>query len=352
MFGRREETAVLDELLSQARDGTGGALVLWGEPGIGKSALLRHIHDRAPDFVRLSHSATRPEADLTFAGLHGLLRPVTDRIESSATAQAAALRAALGSSGEPVNRLLVGSAVLSLLSGLGERQPVLVVVDDGQWLDEATALCLGIVARRVRAHPVVVVLADHSDPAAGPWEGLADVRVGGLPDESARQLLATVAPLTDEATTRNLVREAGGNPLALHELATLGGDIDAEHRRKRGRPPVGPRLRRAFRAGIEALSPPAQLLTVLAAAEEHGDRLTVQRAGCASGADDAAWEEVSNAGPAPRGGQPSRFSAPRREQGRLRGQRCRGEATGSPRLGRHDAGRGGGARVAPCRHGP
>lgn len=297
LFGRGEETAVLDELLSQARDGSGGALVLWGEPGIGKSALLRYLQDQAADFVRLSYSATRPESDLAFAGLHGLLRPVTDRIESSATAQAAALRAALGLSGEPTDRLLVGSAVLSLLCGLAERQPVLVVVDDGQWLDEATALCLGIVARRVGAHPVVVVLADHSDPAARPWEGLADVRVDGLTDESARQLVAAVAPLTDEATMRNMVREAGGNPLALHELATLGGDLDdAEHRRKRGRPPVGPRLQRAFRAGIEALSPPAQLLTVIAAAEEHGDRLTVQRAGRASGAGDAAWEEVTNAG--------------------------------------------------------
>ncbi|MFI9464705.1 AAA family ATPase [Streptomyces xiamenensis] len=297
LFGRREETSVLEGLLSQARGGRGGALVLWGEPGIGKSALLRHVRSRAADFVRLSHTATRPESDLAFAGLHGLLRPLADRVESLATAQAAAVRAALGLSGEPTERLVVGAAVLSLLCGLAERQPVLVVVDDGQWLDEPTAQCLGFVARRVRAHPVVVVLADHSDPAARPWEGVADVRVDGLSDESARRLLATVAPLTDHATTRNMVREAGGNPLALHELATPEGEPDdAEHHRKSGRPPVGPRLRRAFRAGIEALSPPAQLLTVLAAAEEHGDRLTVQRAGRASGAGDAAWEEVINAG--------------------------------------------------------
>ncbi|MFJ3038253.1 ATP-binding protein [Streptomyces tendae] len=297
LFGRREETAVLDGLLTQARGGSGGALVVWGEPGIGKSALLRHVHGQAADFVRLSHSATRPESDLAFAGLHGLLRPLADRVELLATAQAAAVRTALGLSGEPTDRLVVGAAVLSLLRGLAERQPVLVVVDDGQWLDEATALCLGFVARRVGAHPVAVVLADHSDPAARPWEGVADVRVDGLSDESARQLVAAVAPLTDEATTRSMVREAGGNPLALHELATLGGDLDdAEHRRKRGWPPVGPCLQRAFRAGIEALSPPAQLLTVLAAAEEHGDRLTVQRAGRASGAGDAVWEEVTNAG--------------------------------------------------------
>ncbi|ONK09590.1 LuxR family transcriptional regulator [Streptomyces sp. MP131-18] len=297
LFGRRAETAVLDELLSQAREGSGGALVLWGEPGIGKSALLRYAHDRAADFLRLSHPATRPESDLAFAGLHGLLRPVTDRVESLVTAQAPALRAALGASGEPANRLLVGAAVLSLLCGLAERQPVLVVVDNGQWLDEATARCLGFVARRVRAHPVVVVLADHSDPAVRQWEGMADVRVEGLTDESARRLVATVAPFADETTVRNTVGEAGGNPLALHEMATLGSGLDdAERRHGQGEPPVGPRLQRAFRAGIEALSPPAQLLTVLAAAEEHGDRLTVQRAGCVSGVDDTAWEEATNAG--------------------------------------------------------
>ncbi|WP_461296902.1 AAA family ATPase [Streptomyces harbinensis] len=297
LFGRRGETAVLDGLLTRARGGSGGALVLWGEPGIGTSALLRYVHSQAADFVRLSHSATRPESGLPFAGLHGLLRPLADRVELLATAQAAAVRAALGLNGEPTDRLVVGAAVLSLLCGLAQRQPVLVVVDHGQWLDEATALCLGFVARRVGAHPVVVVLADHCDPAARPWEGVADVRVDGLSDESAWQLVAAVAPLTDKATTRNMVREAGGNPLALHELATLGGDLDdAEHGRERGRPPVGPRLQRAFRAGIEALSPPAQLLTVLAAAEEHGDRLTVQRAGRAWGAGDAAWEEVTNTG--------------------------------------------------------
>ncbi|WP_373103495.1 ATP-binding protein [Streptomyces rubrogriseus] len=202
LFGRREETAVLDGLLTQARGGSGGALVVWGEPGIGKSALLRHVHGQAAGFVRLSHSATRPESDLAFAGLHGLLRPLADRVELLATAQAAAVRTALGLSGEPTDRLVVGAAVLSLLRGLAERQPVLVVVDDGQWLDEATALCLGFVARRVGAHPVVVVLADHSDPAARPWEGVADVRVDGLSDESAQQLVAAVAPLTDEATRR------------------------------------------------------------------------------------------------------------------------------------------------------
>ncbi|GAB2714299.1 ATP-binding protein [Nocardia thraciensis] len=296
MFGRRDEVAVLDELLSRARAGTGGALALWGEPGIGKSALLRYIHDQAADLLRLSYRATRPESDLAFAGLHGLLRPLAGHVESSVAGRAAALRDALASSSGPVNRLLVGSAVLALLGGLAEQQPVLVVVDDGQWLDQDTALCLGIVARRAWADPVIVVLADHSDPATRPWEGIPDLRVAGLDDESARQLLTTVAPYTDRPTVQHMVEQAGGNPLALEELAVFGGARDnPECRQDRECRLVGPRLQRAFRAGIEALSPAAQLLTVLAAAEDHGDRLTVQRAGCASGADEAAWEEATNA---------------------------------------------------------
>lgn len=308
LVGRAQETALLDGLLAQARCGVGGALVLWGEPGIGTSALLRHAHERAADFVRLTHRAARPEADLPLAGLHGLLRPVADRVESAATPSAAALRAALGSGAEPTNRLQVGAAVLSLLCGLAERQPVLVSVDDGQWLDRATARCLGFVARRVRTHPVVVVLSDHGDPAARPWEGLPDVRLGALSDESARRLVLTAAPCADEAAVRRAVRESGGNPLALLERAgAASGDADASEDGPDGDRPrvgtgpsagprVGPRVRRAFRAGMAALRPGARLLTVLAAAEDHGDRLTVRRAGHALGADEADWDAAVHAG--------------------------------------------------------
>ncbi|MFC4560959.1 AAA family ATPase [Nocardiopsis mangrovi] len=298
LFGRREETSVLDGLVSRARSGAGGALVLWGEPGIGKTALLHHLRDQAADFLRLSHQAARTESTLPYAGLHALLRPVADRIESPAGTRFPALRDAFASSGGPANPLAVGAALLSLLCELAQQQPVLVALDDAQRLDDATALCLGIVARRVRAHPVVVAVADHSDPAARPWEGTPGMRVEGLTEASARHLVATMAPDADEATVRNTVDQAGGNPLALLEPAVTGGDsADAEHHHAdRARPPVGPRLRRAFRAAIEALSPPAQLLTVLAAAEEHGDRRTLQRAGNASGVDDTAWEETVNAG--------------------------------------------------------
>lgn len=300
-IGRREETAVLDGLLTGARGGGGGALALWGEPGIGKSALLRHAHDRAADFTRLTHRAARSESDLPFAGLHGLLRPVADRIASLPADRGAALAAALASGAVPRDRLSAGAAVLSLLCALAGERPVLVLVDDAQWLDAATARCLGIVARRAAAHPLAVVLADHGDPAARPWEGVPELRVGGLDPESARALRATVAPHADEAAVLAAVDGAGGNPLALLEAAGAArgpggtGSITEPLGGPR-HPPVGPRTRRAFRAALDAVSPPARLLTVLAAAEDHGDLLTVERAGRARGIDDTAWEEAASAG--------------------------------------------------------
>lgn len=295
-IGRREETAALDGLLSGARGGRGGALVLWGEPGIGKTTLLRYAHDRAADFVRLGHRATRSESDLPFAGLHGLLRPVAARMESP-PGGGAVLRSALAAGEAPANPLPVGAAVLSLLCAIAEERPVLVCLDDAQWLDGASARCLGVLARRVAAHPVVVLVADHGDPSVRPWEGIPDLRVEGLTEGSARRLHATAAPSADEALVRAAVEEVGGNPLAL--LESVGADWrpdEAEPLPGRLRPPVGPRLRRAFRAAIEALTPAARTLTVLAAAEEHGDLLVVRRAGRALGADDAAWEEAADAG--------------------------------------------------------
>lgn len=295
LFGRHAETTALDALLDQARAGIGDALVLWGEPGIGKTALVQHVHHRAGEFVRLSHRAARAESELDFAGLHGLLRPVSKHFESLAAPQAAALRSAAGSSSEPTNPLVVGAAVLSLLCRLADKRPVLVTVDDGQWLDDATARCLGIVARRLHPHPVVIVLADQHDPAARRWEGLPELRVDGLTDASARQLLAAVAAPTDEVAVADMVAKAGGNPLALRESAGICESAEDDEHRIRGRTPIGPRMRRAFRAALDALSAPAQLLIVLAAAECDGDRRTVQRAGRALGAHDA-WDEAIDTG--------------------------------------------------------
>ena len=291
LFGRRTETAALDGLLAQAADGAGCGLVLWGEPGIGKSALLDYAVDAAAEATVLRCRGTRMEASLAFAALHELLWPVRDRLETVPAPQAAALRSALGMSGEPANRFLIGAAVLSLVAGLARERPVLVVVDDAQWVDEETAQCLGFVARRVRTDPVALLVAAHEDPDAGPWEGLASMQITGLADDDARRLVDAVTPDADESLRRRTVEIATGNPLALRELPTLN-----QEKVLPGAIPVGPRLRRAFCARADTLKPATRALLLLAAAEERGDRHLVQRAGAGWGVDGSAWEEALRSG--------------------------------------------------------
>jgi DNA-binding CsgD family transcriptional regulator/tetratricopeptide (TPR) repeat protein len=298
LFGRRAETATLDGLLERAAGGAGSALVLWGEPGIGKTALLEYAVAAASDAVVLRCRGTRMESGLAFAALHELLWPVVDRLETLPAPQAAALRGALGMSGDPTNRFLIGAAVLSLVSGLARDRPVLVVVDDAQWVDEATAHCLGFVARRVATDPVVVLLTGHEDPASGPWEGLPALEVVGLTDGDARLLVDAAVPDADEALVDRTVRAAGGNPLALHELPTLdcGTEGEAALLPSGGPVPVGPRLRRAFCVRVEGLKPPTRALLLLAAAEDRGDRHVVHRAGSGWGVDTSAWDEALRSG--------------------------------------------------------
>ncbi|MEU6643491.1 AAA family ATPase [Saccharomonospora sp. NPDC046836] len=298
LFGRRAETAALDRLLDRAANGAGSGLVMWGEPGIGKTALLEHAVGTASGATVLRCRGTRMEAGLAFAALHELLWPVMGRLETLAAPQAAALRGALGLSGDTTNRFLIGAAVLSLVSGLARERPVLVVVDDAQWVDEATAHCLGFLARRVATEPVVVLLTGHEDPASGPWEGLPAMEVVGLADDDARRLVEAVVPDADEALVDHTVRAAGGNPLALHELPTLDRETDGEAPLLlSGEPiPVGPRLRRAFCARAEALKPATRALLLLAAAEDRGDRHVMHRAGSGWGVDTSTWDEALRSG--------------------------------------------------------
>ncbi|WP_327035037.1 helix-turn-helix transcriptional regulator [Micromonospora ureilytica] len=298
LFGRRAETAALDRLLDRAADRAGAGLVLWGEPGIGKTALLDYAVAAASDATVLRCRGTRMEAGLAFAALHELLWPVLDRLETLAAPQAAALRGALGMSRDPANRFLIGAAVLSLLSGLARERPVLVVVDDAQWVDEASAHCLGFVARRVATEPVAVLLTGHEDPASGPWEGLPALEVGGLANEDARQLVTAIVPGVDAALVDRTVQAAGGNPLALHELPALERETDGEATLTPSGNPVavGPRLRQAFCVRVESLKPSTRALLLLAAAEGRGDRHVVHRAGANWGVDTSTWDEALRSG--------------------------------------------------------
>ncbi|RLV01305.1 LuxR family transcriptional regulator [Streptomyces griseocarneus] len=294
LYGRHQEKAVLDRVLDGAREGAGAGLVLWGDPGIGKSALLEYATASAADFTVLGCRGTRMESGLAFAALHELLWPVVDRIGTLPPPQAAALRGALGHSGDVADRFLIGAAVLTLLSELAGEQPVLIVADDAQWLDAPTAACLCFVARRLRTEPIALLTATHTDPAGSPWERLPDLEIGGLDDADARLLAARAAPAADDAVLARTVRTAGGNPLALQELPAA---LDAAGPPAFGeRIAVGPRLRRAFTSRIEALGPRTRTLLLLAAAEERGERWALREAAAALGVDAAAWDEARRSG--------------------------------------------------------
>ncbi|GLY14957.1 LuxR family transcriptional regulator [Kineosporia sp. NBRC 101677] len=297
LFGRQAETAALDELLNRAADGAGSALVLWGEPGIGKTALLEYAAEAASGAVVLRCRGTQMEAGLAFAAVHQLLWPVTDQLDLLPAAQAAALRGALGLGRDETELFRVGAAVLSLISRLAQVRPVLVVIDDAQWIDEASAHCLGFVARRVAGEPVALLVTGHQDPAGGPWEGLPAMHVAGLAEDDARELVADVIPGADRELVERTVAAAGGNPLALHELPTIKPESEALTPLGRpADPPLGPRLKRAFTGRAAAMTPPARALLLLAAAEDRGDRDLVHRAGAEWHVGPAAWDEVLRSG--------------------------------------------------------
>src|SRR3954453_18075511 len=221
LFGRAGEGAQLDALIDAARVSRSGALVLRGEPGIGKTALLREARSLAGDMHVLSTRGIESEAELPFAGLHQLLRPALPLLEQLPGPQATALRGALGLAergGE--DRFLIAVAALTLLSELAEQRPVLCVIDDAQWLDEASAGALLFVARRLDAEGIVMLFAlrdveEHRFDA----RGLPELVIGALDRESAEALIDAHANGGVAAAVRRLVLDqSGGNALALVEL--------------------------------------------------------------------------------------------------------------------------------------
>ncbi|MEU9832215.1 AAA family ATPase [Streptosporangium sp. NPDC048047] len=220
LHGRSAEQSVIDRLLADAREGRSGALLVRGEPGIGKTALLDHAAETAEaagDARVIRGTGVEPESELPFAGLHLLLRPVLDRAGALPAQQERALRAAFGlAAAEPGDRLLVGLAVLSLLSELAEDGPLLVLVDDAQWLDRASAEALLFTARRLDAEGIALVLAAR-EPFTAP--GVAELTLGGIDPVAAAALLGSVSGETIDPVIRyRVLAEARGNPLALIEL--------------------------------------------------------------------------------------------------------------------------------------
>src|SRR5689334_12749635 len=195
LLGRAGERQRLDRLLDNVRGGQSAVLVLRGEAGVGKTALLRYCARQASGLRVARIAGVESEMELAFAGLHQLCAPMLGRLEALPAPQRAALGVALGlESGPAPDRFLVALAALSLLSEVAAERPLLCLVDDAQWLDAASGQVLGFVARRLLAESVAIVFAVR-DPADAPeLVGLPELSLRGLDDEDARSVLATVIP--------------------------------------------------------------------------------------------------------------------------------------------------------------
>ena len=218
LLDRLPERAALSQLLDAARAGRSGVLVMRGDPGIGKTALLEYLVESASGLRVARVAGVESEMELAYAAVQQLCAPMLGKLEGLPDPQRAALGVAFGlETGPAPDRFLVGLAVLSLLSGTAEQQPLLCVVDDAHWLDRASAQVLAFVARRLLADPVAVVFAAR-EPGEE-FRGLPELLVGGLREGDAQELLGSVvgAPL-DERVRDRIVAETRGNPLALLEL--------------------------------------------------------------------------------------------------------------------------------------
>ena len=219
-LGRAREGEVLDQLLANVRQGQSAVLVVRGDAGIGKTALLRHAVRHASDFRIAQIAGVEAEMELPFAGVHQLCAPMLAHLDALPEPQRDALSVALGqSSGGTPDRFLVALAVLSLLSAVAEEQPLLCLVDDAQWLDDASDQVLGFVARRLLAERLAIVFAIRAPGSSREFDGLPKLHLAGLDDEDARALLAGAIPGVFDARVRDrIIAEARGNPLALLEL--------------------------------------------------------------------------------------------------------------------------------------
>ena len=281
LLGRHSECAALDQLAASVRAGLSRALVIRGEAGVGKSALLEYLAQHASGCGIARAAGVESEMELAYAGLQQLCAPFLDRVERLPGPQRDALGTAFGlRDGDAPDRFLVGLAVLSLLSDAAEDRPLVCIVDDAQCLDAASTQALAFVARRLGAESVGLVFAVREPSGERQFEELPALAVGGLDDRDAHELLATVltGPL-DERVRDRLVAETRGNPLALLELprgwtpAELAGGFWLSDG-----PALSERIEQSFRERLAPLPPSTRLLLLVAAAEPLGDPVLVWRA--------------------------------------------------------------------------
>jgi DNA-binding CsgD family transcriptional regulator/tetratricopeptide (TPR) repeat protein len=279
--GRRDETAVLDRLLESVRGGESRVLVVHGEAGVGKSALLDYVAGEASGVRVVRAAGVQSEIEFAFAGLHQLVAPMLDDVERLPAPQRDALLTAFGlARGAAPNRFLVGLAVLGLLSNKAIDEPMLCLVDDAQWLDQASAQALAFVARRLVAEPIALIFAVRDRGDEHELAGLPQLVVHGLDNDDARALLASAIKWpVDERVRDRIVAETHGNPLALLELprgltpTELAGGFGLP-----GGASLPNRIEDSFQRRVAPLPTATRRLLLLAAAEPLGDLLLLWRA--------------------------------------------------------------------------
>ncbi|MHA6621460.1 helix-turn-helix transcriptional regulator [Pseudonocardia sp. DLS-67] len=285
LLDREGEREALEHLLAAIRTGESRALVVRGDAGIGKTALMEHLAERAAGCRIVRAVGVEAEKELAFAALNQVCGPMLDALAHLPAPQREALRTAFGlSAGSPPDRFMIALAVLGLLAEVARQQPLVCLVDDAQWFDVASAQVLGFAARRLRAESIGMVFAvrDAGDEHEVPeLAGLPEVQVSGLPDHDARTLLASAHPgPVDDRVLDRIVAESRGNPLALLELprgftpAELAGGFGPF-----GSAALPQRIEESFRRQLTTLSPMTQQVLLIAAAEPVGDPVLVWRAG-------------------------------------------------------------------------
>ncbi|MGW2659357.1 helix-turn-helix transcriptional regulator [Nocardia tengchongensis] len=296
--GREPQQETLEALIDGARAGRSAVLVLRGEAGIGKTALLEFAAGHAEGLRVLRGAGLEAESELPFAGLQLLLAPALDRLPGLPEPQRAALSAALGLGPGGREPMLTGLAVLSLLTEYADGSGLLVVVDDAQWLDRASRDALLFAARRLRAEGVVMLFGVRDGEGAFEATGLPEQRLTGLSPEAAAALLdeySLAGPALSPAVRYRLLAESGGNPLALRELP-LAMAAEATPDLAAGALPLTDRLRLAFHGRISRLPEATQTLMTVLAIDESGSPAVVLRAAASLGAglDDLAPAEAAD----------------------------------------------------------
>jgi DNA-binding CsgD family transcriptional regulator len=300
LYARDFECATIDRLLDQARRSRSGVLVLRGEAGLGKSALLDYARSRSGEMRIIQTVGVEPEIELPFAALHRLLLPVLHYIDRIPDVQAAALRSALAiAPGEAKNRFVVAMAVLSLLAEIAADEPVLCLIDDAHWLDQPSADTLAFVARRLAGEGMVMLFATREgDGRSFPSSGLDELEVRGLDFGEAERLLvqrfgSTLAP----EIRHSILESAQGNPLALVEIPEELTPTQLAGREPLPQPmPLGPDLEAVFLKQVHRLPAPVQMLLLIAAAEGSGEADVILSTGSRLGISPSALLDAETSG--------------------------------------------------------